>query len=112
MTVTELLSKRRFHDSTLESIRFLNERSVELVVNVCLWMQEDYANTGEETQIQRFIFEEVAFVEFDGYDMEGDTILEARAPDERTLELALLHEPDGSCHIARIGSTCGHISAP
>ena len=102
MTVAELMKKYYFHDSMLESIRLLDDHSVELVIDICRWMQDDYQDSEEEMQIQRFVFKDVNFCEYDEYDIDSDSILEARALDDQTLELVVLHESDESCHIVRI----------
>lgn len=111
MTISELLEKYQFHDSTLENVRVLNGGSVELVIDVCLWMQRDYRNEGAETQMQRFLFEGAAVCAYDECAIDSDSILEARAPDERTLELALLRQSDESCHILRVSADSVRISA-
>ena len=104
MTIAELLEKYQLHDSTLENVRVLNGGSVELVIDVCLWMQSAWRNEGAETQIQRFIFEGAAICEYDQHAVDSDSILEARALDERTLELALFRQSDESCHILRVSA--------
>ena len=111
MTISELLEKYQFHDSTLENVRVLHGDSVELVIDVCLWMQRDYRNEGAETQMQRFLFEGAAVFAYDECAIDSDSILEARAPDERTLELALFGQSDESCHILRVSADSVRISA-
>lgn len=110
MTIPELLNKYQLHDSTLEDIRFPDTHSVELIIDVCLWMQDNYQGAEPETQIQHFIFEKVISCEYDEYSIDSDSILEARLLSEQTLELVVLSETDGDCHIIRICAQCVHIS--
>ena len=109
MTIVELLKNYQLHDSMLESIRILNDHSIELVIDVCSWMQDTYKDTDPETQIQHFIFDGVTAYEYDQYDLDSDSILEARMLDNQTLELVVLHDDDGICHIVRISASEVHI---
>ena len=102
MTIKELLGKYQFHDSMLENIQIFDNHSVVLVIDVCLWMQDSYQETDPETQIQRFVFDSVTLCEYDEYDIDSDTILEARTLDDQTLELTVLSDTDHTCHFVQI----------
>ena len=110
MTIKELLRKYQFHDSMLEDIQTLNDHSVVLTIDVCLWMQDSYQETDPETQTQRFIFDGVTLCEYDEYDIDSDTIIEAQILDAQTLELIVLHDDDHTCHSVRICATGVNVS--
>ncbi len=57
MTLTELVNKYYFHDSTLEAIRFdQNRNSLVMEIDFCFWMQTDYVKTSPETGMIQLIF--------------------------------------------------------
>jgi len=61
MTITELVEKYYFHDSSIDKVEYYPEkREATLLIDFCNWMQDDYSSDKDENIVLKLVFTNVS----------------------------------------------------
>lgn len=71
MTIKEFVNRFYLHDSGVEAIKYDEENKViEVYVDFCYWMQDDYQEGDKENGNIKLVFYDVSFFDINYYDIE------------------------------------------
>lgn len=110
MNIKDFVKNYYLHDSGVQGIKYIKEQNIlELDINFCYWLQDNYQEGTKETGDVKFVFSEVHIFKVNYFDIEegdfdDDCILECRMEDDGTLLLQMMKDVSGQYYEIHIGA--------
>lgn len=106
MTIQAFCDKYNLHDSLLESIKYdAANKTLRLIVNLCLWAQDEYAESADGAQENEMIqieFSHVTDVDLPDATPNGDSILTVKSILGGVLDIVAFNDDIDDVYLLRI----------
>lgn len=110
MTIKEFVDRFYLHDSGVQEIKKIkDDKIIEMYVDFCYWMQDDYQDGDKENGNVKFVFYDVELFEIHYFDIEDhsfddDCILECCIEKDNTLLFKMMKDIIGKYYEIRIAA--------